>query len=80
MMDMSKSKEYIESESFVVVNPNFPVIAKENAFKAVAMAQEEMKRKAIETLSSVLDNRIHGGDADCIIAEFEERLNKIEKI
>lgn len=38
---MSKSKEYIESESFVVVNPNFPVIAKENAFKAVAMAQEE---------------------------------------
>lgn len=80
MMDMSKSKEYIESESFVVVNPNFPVIAKENAFKAVAMAQEEMKRKAIETLSSVLENWIHGGDADCIIAEFEERLNKIEKI
>ena len=73
---MSKSKEYIESESFVVVNPNFPVIAKENAFKAVAMAQEKMKRKAIETLSSVLDNRIHGGDADCIIAEFEEELMK----
>ena len=71
---MSKSEEYIEIKSFVVVNPNFPVIAKENAFKAVAMAQEEMKRKAIETLSSVLDNRIHGGDADCIIAEFEEKL------
>ncbi len=53
---------------------NFPVIAKENAFKAVAMAQEEMKRKAIETLSSVLENWIHGGDADCIIAEFEEKL------
>ena len=43
------------------------------------MAEEEMKRKAIEVLSSVLDNRVHGGDADCIIAEFEERLNK-EKI
>ena len=44
---MSKSKEYIESESFVVVNPNFPVIAKENAFKAVAMAQEEMVMQTV---------------------------------
>ena len=60
---------------FVVVNPNFPVITKESALKAVAMAEEEMKRKAIEVLSSVLDNWVHGGDADCIIAEFEERLN-----
>lgn len=72
-------KEYIEIKSFVVVNPNFPVITKKSALKAVAMAEEEMKRKAIEVLSSVLDNWVHGGDADCIIAEFEERLNK-EKI
>ena len=49
-MKMSKSEEYIEIKSFVVVNP-------------------------IEVLSSVLDNWVHGGDADCIIAEFEERLN-----
>lgn len=53
---MSKSEEYIEIKSFVVVNPNFPVITKESALKAVAMAEEEMKRKAIEVLSSVLDN------------------------
>ena len=72
---MSKTKKYIESESFVVVNPDFPVIAKEDAFKAGAMAEEEMKRKAIEVLFSVLDNWVHGGDADCIIAEFEEKLN-----
>lgn len=52
---MNKSKEYIKSESFVVVNPDYPVIAKENALKALAMAEEEMKRKAIEVLSSVLD-------------------------
>lgn len=39
------------------------------------MAEEEMKRKAIEVLFSVLDNWVHGGDADCIIAEFEEKLN-----
>ena len=73
-LDMNKSKEYIKSESFVVVNPNFPVITKESALKAVTMAEEEMKRKAIEVLSSVLDNWVHGGGADCIIAEFEERL------
>lgn len=47
---MSKSEEYIEIKSFVVVNPNFPVITKESALKAVAMAEEEMKRKAIEVL------------------------------
>lgn len=32
-------------------------------------------KQAIEILSSVLDNWVHGGDADCIIAEFEEKLN-----
>lgn len=35
---------------------------------------EWQKEKAIEALSSVLDNWVHGGDADCIIAEFEEKL------
>lgn len=33
-------------------------------------------RQSIEVLSSVLENWVHGGDADCIIAEFEELLNK----
>lgn len=32
--------------------------------------------KATEVLSSVLENWVHGGDADCIIAEFEEKLMK----
>lgn len=32
--------------------------------------------KATEVLSSVLENWAHGGDADCIIAEFEEKLMK----
>lgn len=32
--------------------------------------------KATEVLSSVLDNWVHGSDADCIIAEFEEKLIK----
>ena len=34
------------------------------------------KKRAIEILASVLENWVHGGDADCIIAEFEEELMK----
>lgn len=33
-------------------------------------------KQSIEVLSSVLENWVHGSDADCIIAEFEELLNK----
>jgi hypothetical protein len=40
-------------------------------FKAGA---EWQSKQAIEILSSVLENWVHGGDADCIIAEFEEKL------
>lgn len=35
---------------------------------------EWQKEQAIEVLSSVLENWVHGGDADCIIAEFEKKL------
>lgn len=44
--------------------------------QAINMAVDETSRKAVEVLSSVLDNQVHGGDADCIIAEFEEKLNE----
>lgn len=42
-----------------------------NMFIRGAIWQED---QAIEILSSVLENWVHGGDADCIIAEFEEKL------
>lgn len=35
-----------------------------------------IKEKAIDALDTVLDNWVHGGDEDCIIAEFERELNK----
>ncbi len=37
------------------------------------------KEQSIEALSKVLENWVHGGDADCIIAEFEEKLVENEK-
>ena len=36
---------------------------------------EWQAKQSIEVLSSILENWVHGGDADCIIAEFEEKLN-----
>lgn len=36
---------------------------------------EWQKEQAIEILSSVLENWVHGGEADCIIAKFKERLD-----
>nr|DAY81330.1 MAG TPA: hypothetical protein [Caudoviricetes sp.] len=43
-----------------------------SGFKAGAKWEKE---QAIEILSSVLENWGHGGDANCIIAEFEEKIN-----
>lgn len=42
---------------------------------AINTAVNATKKEAINVLSSVLENWVHGGDADCIIAEFEEKLN-----
>lgn len=38
---------------------------------AYKQGEEDAKKRAIEILASVLENWVHGGDADCIIAEFE---------
>lgn len=43
--------------------------------QAINMAVDETSRKAVEVLSSVLDNWVHGGDAYCIIAELNEAIN-----
>lgn len=48
----------------------------EEVNQAINMAVDETSGKAVEVLSSILDNWVHGGDADCIIAEFEEKLNE----
>jgi hypothetical protein len=48
----------------------------EHFAKYFVAGSEWQAKQAIEILSSVLDNWVHGGDADCIIAEFEEELMK----
>lgn len=41
------AEEYIENECFVVVNPDYPVISKENTLKAVEISVYEERQKAI---------------------------------
>lgn len=52
------------------------VFCTERQKKDFIAGAEWKAKQAIDILSSVLDNWVHGGDADCIIAEFEEKLNK----
>lgn len=49
-----KAIQYIEDESFVVVNPDYPVVSKENALKAVEMAENEVKEKAIVIFNDLI--------------------------
>lgn len=63
---MNKSIDYIENESFVIVNPDYPVISKENAIKAVEIAEEEVRKKALQ--------------AYCLDSCLVHDVNDIEKI
>lgn len=73
---MSKSIEYIESESFVVVNPDYPVISKENALIAIDLAEKDIKGKAVEAYKKACTciGCNHCDDCDSV-REFIELLN-----
>ena len=42
---------------------------------AVNLAREEEKDRAYNALESVLERWVHGGDAECILEEFKEKLS-----
>lgn len=75
-------KQTLEEAAMQELNSSYAIIVDGNlAYQRQAMLNmfrkgaEWQKEQAIEVLSSVLENWVHGGDADCIIAEFEEKLN-----
>jgi hypothetical protein len=71
------SIEYAESviRSFGTCGvPNRISDIKEMIANGFNSGAEWQKEKVIEALSSVLEDWVHGGDADCIIAELEEKL------
>lgn len=44
--------------------------------QAINMAVDETSRKAVEVLSSVLDNWVHGGDASGLEGQFSDSDKK----
>ena len=51
------------------------VVFQEIAITAVNMARKEERERAYNALESVLERWVHGGDAECILEEFKEKLS-----
>ena len=48
----------------------------EEVNQAINMAVDETSRKAVEVLSSVLDNWVHGGDEIVSLRSLRKKLNE----
>ena len=70
-----KAEELIEKESAGIYNTNEPIIPKSKAITAVNMARKEERERAFKALEFILDEWVHGGDAECILEEFKEKLS-----
>lgn len=51
------------------------VVPAEIALTAVNMARKEEQERAFNALEFILDEWVHGGDAECILEEFKEKLS-----
>ena len=51
------------------------VVPEEIVLTAVNMARKEERERAFEALEFILDEWVHGGDAECILEEFKEKLD-----
>ena len=51
------------------------VVPEEIVLTAVNMARKEERELAFEALEFILDEWVHGGDAECILEEFKEKLS-----
>ena len=49
-------------------------VFEEIALTAVNMARKEELERAFKVLEFILDEWVHGGDAECILEEFKEKL------
>ena len=50
------------------------VVSEEVAITAVSIARKEERERAFKALEFILDEWVHGGDAECILEEFKEKL------
>ena len=72
-----KAEELIKNNALqnIEVAGKHKVVFECIAHIAVNLAREEEKERAYNALESVLDEWVHGGDAECILEEFKEKLS-----
>lgn len=72
-----KAEELIKNNALqnIEVVGKQKVVFEEIAITAVNMARKEERERAYNTLESVLGRWVHGGDAECILEEFKEKLS-----
>ena len=71
-----KAEQLIEKDSAGIYNTNELIIPKSKALEYVSMARKEEKERAYNALESVLERWVHGEDAEYILEEFKDELNK----
>jgi hypothetical protein len=69
-----KPEELIEKESAGIYNTNEPIIPKSKALESVSIARKEEKERAFKVLEFMLEDWVHGGDAEGFLKEFKEEL------
>ena len=52
------------------------VVPEDVALTAVNLARKEERERAFNELEFILDEWVHGGDAECILEEFKEKLEE----
>jgi hypothetical protein len=77
--DYATNKTKFRKEVLKEVDPDNYVSRKSDCMEDFQCGAEWHAKQSIEVLSSILENWVHGGDADCIIAEFEEKLRENRK-
>lgn len=71
-----KMNETMEAEELIKSNVlQSRVVPAEIAITAVSLARKEERERAFEALEFMLDEWVHGGDAEGILVEFKEKLN-----
>ena len=72
-----KAEELIKNNALqnIEVAGKQKVVFEELAITAVNMARKEEQELAYNALEYVLERWVHGGDAECILEEFKEKLS-----
>ena len=72
-----KAEELVKNNALqnIEVAGKQKVVFEEIALTSVNLARKEEQERAFEVLEFILDEWVHGGDAECILEEFKEKLN-----